>query len=98
MCLGVYSYYLNAVATINLSILFPMFIGIAIGSLLFLKVIQFLLKKFYCQTFYAIIGFVLGSIFVLYPSINFEFEGILSLVIFAFSFSIGLKLERLENS
>ena len=73
MCLGVYSYYLNAVATINLSILFPMFIG-------------------------AIIGFVLGSIFVLYPSINFEFEGILSLVIFAFSFSIGLKLERLENS
>lgn len=98
MCLGVYSYYLNAVATINFSILFPMGIGVLLGSLLFLKIIQFLLIRYYSQTFYAIIGFVLGSIFVLYPGLNFQVEGIISIILFAISFCIGLKFEKLENS
>ena len=39
MCLGVYSHYLNAVATVNLAILFPMGIGVLLGSILFLKII-----------------------------------------------------------
>ena len=97
MCLGVYSYYLNAVATLDFSILFPMVIGVLIGSILFLKIIQFLLCKYYSQTFYAIIGFVLGSIFVLYPGINFGPQGALSVILFIISFWIGLKFEKLEN-
>ena len=52
---------------IDLSILFPMGIGLFIGSILFLKLIQFLFSKYYAQTFYGIIGFVLGSVLVLYP-------------------------------
>lgn len=98
MCLGVYSYYLNAVATIDFSVLLPMGIGIICGSLLFLKLIQFLLQHYYSQTFYAIIGFVLGSIFVLYPGINLQFEGLLSILLFFISFWIGLKFEKLEHS
>lgn len=98
MCLGVYSSYLNAVANIDFSILAPMGIGVLLGSLLFLKIIQFLLNRYYHQTFYSIIGFVLGSIFVLYPGINFQIEGILSLILFAICFWIGLKFEKLENS
>lgn len=98
MCLGVYSYYLNAIANMDFSILFPMGIGVLLGSLLFLKIIQFLLTRYYSQTFYAIIGFVLGSIFVLYPGINFQLEGILSILLFAVGFWIGLKFEKIENS
>lgn len=67
MTLGVYTTYLNAVAHIDFSVLVPMGIGLIIGSLLFLKLIQFLLKNYYTPTFYIIIGFVLGSILVLYP-------------------------------
>lgn len=67
MTLGVYTTYLSAVANIDLSILFPMGIGLFIGSILFLKLIQFLFSKYYAQTFYGIIGFVLGSVLVLYP-------------------------------
>ena len=98
MCLGVYSHYLNAVATANLSILFPMGIGVLLGSILFLKIIQFLLDKYYSQTFYAIIGFVLGSIFVLYPGIKFTGQGILSILLFVVSFCIGLAFEKLDSS
>ena len=98
MCMGVYSYYLNAVANIDFSILLPMGIGVLLGSLIFLKLIQFLLNRYYHQTFYTIIGFVLGSIFVLYPGINLQIEGILSLILFGISFWVGLKFEKLENS
>ena len=98
MCLGVYSHYLNAVATANLAILFPMGIGVLLGSILFLKIIQYLLSKYYSQTFYAIIGFVLGSIFVLYPGIEFTNQGILSILLFVISFCIGLTFEKLDSS
>lgn len=98
MCLGIYPHYLNAIANANLTILFPMGIGILLGSILFLKMIQFFLTRYYTQTFYTIIGFVLGSIFVLYPGIEFSSQGILSLILFAISFCIGLTFEKLENS
>jgi putative membrane protein len=98
MCLGVYSHYLNAVATVNLAILFPMGIGVLLGSILFLKIIQYLLSKYYSQTFYAIIGFVLGSIFVLYPGIEFTGQGILSILLFVICFCIGLTFEKLDHS
>ena len=65
--LGIYTTYLDAVANVNLCILFPLGIGILIGGFIFLKLIQFLLCNYHTQTFYAIIGFVLGSILVLYP-------------------------------
>ena len=67
MTLGVYTTYLTAVSNVDLSILSPMGIGLLIGSILFLKLIQFLFSKYYAQTFYGIIGFVLGSVLVLYP-------------------------------
>ncbi len=104
MCLGLYSNYLAAIASINLSILFPMGIGLILGCLLFLKLIQFLLNRFYPQTFYAIIGFVLGSILVLFPNLhfmsggNFEIEDLFLIGIIFVSFIIGLYLGKVEKS
>ena len=67
MLLGVYESYLFSVSTVYLPFLFPLCIGLFIGSIIFMKITKFLMDKFYCQTFFAIIGFTLGSIFVLYP-------------------------------
>ncbi len=67
MVFGLYSTYLSAISSINFVILLPLGIGVLLGSILFLKLIQYLLTHHYTQTFYMIIGFVLGSIFVLYP-------------------------------
>ncbi len=89
MCFGVYDIYLQSLATLNLSILMPIGIGCLIGSFAFLLLIRFLLKKYYTQTSYSIIGFVLGSIFVLIPS-TFTF---VSIILFFIGFIVAFMLE-----
>lgn len=76
--LGVYSIYLQSVSSLYLPILVPMVIGIGVGSLLFMKITKVLLNKFYAPTFYSIIGFTLGSIFVLIPQTSNIIEGLIS--------------------
>ena len=71
MLLGVYESYLFSVSTIYLPFLIPLCIGLFIGAIIFMKLTKFMLDKFYAQTFFSIIGFTLGSIFVLYPRFKF---------------------------
>ena len=71
MLLGIYELYLDAVSIIYFPFLFPLLIGIFLGSIFFMKLTKFLLDKFYPQTFFAIIGFTLGSVFILYPRFFF---------------------------
>ena len=78
MSIGVYSAYLTSVSSVYLPILVPMGIGLIIGSLIFMKITKVLLNKFYAQTFYTIIGFTLGSIFVIWPEFTFDLNGIIS--------------------
>ena len=98
MILGTYETYLNAISTVNLSILFPMGIGLTIGGLLFLKLIQFLLKTHFSETYYTIIGFVLGSTLILVPSLKFNITSIFSIAILIFCFWLGKQLEAKSDS
>ena len=70
MCLGSYYIYLEAISSLNFIILIPMGIGAVLGSIVFLLCIRYLLKFYPIQTTYAIVGFVLGSIFILIPSMR----------------------------
>lgn len=67
MCLGIYSQYLTAISSLDITFLLPLGIGVILGSIIWLKLIKYLLNNFYKPTFYSIIGFTLGSVFVLYP-------------------------------
>lgn len=96
MCLGVYTEYLSAIASLNLQILIPMGFGILLGSILWLKLIKFLLDKHHEATFYSIIGFTLGSIFVLYPGFSFGVEGVISILLLVFSTLASYKLTCYE--
>lgn len=96
MTFGVYYEYLDAISTLNLNILIPLAIGIILGGYLFLKIIKYLLENYFPETFYAIIGFVLGSVLILYPGFTFNITGIISLLCFAVSFIISLQFEKLE--
>ena len=78
MLLGVYSVYLQSIANINLPVLIPMGIGLVLGSIIVMKITKKLLEKYYAQTFYSIIGFTIGSIFVLVPQGMTALEIILS--------------------
>lgn len=94
MILGVYSLYINAISCVYIPVLFPMGIGLILGGFLFLKIIQILLNKFFSQTYYCIIGFVLGSVLILYPGISFSLDGIISILCFIICFYIAYYFEN----
>lgn len=71
MLLGTYGLYLDAVSSINIAVLLPMGIGLIIGGIVYLKAIQYAFKYYFSQTYYVIIGFVLGSLPILYPRLQF---------------------------
>lgn len=70
MLLGVYSIYLTAVSILYFPVLIPLGIGVFLGGFCFMKLTKYLLKHFYVPTFFCIIGFTVGSIFVLLPSFS----------------------------
>jgi len=92
MLFGIYETYLAAIATLNFSILIPMGTGLIFGSLLCLVLIHFLFKYVKSHTYFAIIGFILGSLFVLYPGFSLTMEGAISILLFLICLLIGFKL------
>lgn len=89
MCFGIYDTYLAAVSSLYLPVLIPMGIGLVFGGLLFLKVIQYLLKYCHIQTYYSIIGFVIGSAFIIYPGFELDFSYIIGLLCCLIGFKLA---------
>lgn len=89
MILGIYEMYLSAITSLNFIILAPLGLGLIIGGLIFLVIMQFLFNNFKSYTYFAIIGFVLSSIFVIYPGFSFDYTGFLAIIIFVFSFLVS---------
>lgn len=79
MLLGIYSTYLYSVSNIYLPVLIPIAIGLVIGSFVCMKITKVLLDNFYSQTFYSIIGFTIGSTFILWPGFNGNINNIISI-------------------
>lgn len=97
MVLGYYDRIIEIVSDItnldhlffNLSILIPFGIGVVIGLILLAKILLYLLNKYKVKTYFAIIGFIIGSIIVLIFQIKgftFTFINIITCLI---TFIIG---------
>ena len=97
MTMGVYDTYLQSISNINLSFLIPMGIGLIIGGIIILKIIQHCIKKYYSETYYSIIGFVIGSVFILLPNLTFSINGFISICMFVIALIIGFTFERFDN-
>ena len=91
MLLGIYNTYLNAISIINVSILFPIILGVFIGSIIFMKIIKVLLDKFHSQTTFGMIGFSLGSVLILYPTYSLNIESLISVILLILGFIIVVK-------
>lgn len=90
MCFGVYYTYLEAISSLNMVFLIPLSLGVVFGSFVFLIFIRYMLNKFPSQTFYTIIGFVLGSTFIIIPqNIN-----MLTILLFLLGISITYGIEN----
>ena len=88
MILGIYESYLTAISTININFLFPLGLGIIIGSIFLMRLSKVLFNTFYAQTFFSILGFTLSSVFVLYPGFTFNLNGLIAVLCFIFGLSI----------
>lgn len=63
-----YNIYLNAISTINLKILLPLFISFLITTFILSKLLTKLFNKHYAKTYFTILGFTISTI----PSLIFE--------------------------
>lgn len=80
----------------NLLVLMPFGFGVLIGGILIAKLLEFLFKKYETPTYYAILGFILASVFGLALTLVgipvTVIEVLIGLVLFVLSFGIGYKL------
>ena len=96
MTMGIYDTYLNAISNVNISVLIPICIGLFIGGIIILKLIQYCINNYYSETYYSIIGFVIGSVFILLPDMYFSLNSVISVCFFIFGLLIGLKFESIK--
>lgn len=94
MLLGVYSVYLQSVANLYLPVLIPLGIGLILGSIIVMKLTKKMLEKYYAQTFYSIIGFTIGSVFVLLP----QGMTVLETILCVFCMILGVYISRIPNT
>ena len=68
--LGLYNTVITAVVKFNIPILIPIVLGGIVGTLLTARIIEVLLNKFPEQTYMLIFGFILGSVFSVFPGVD----------------------------
>ncbi len=83
LLLGLYTTILTAISDLNILILVPVALGCAIGILVCAKIIEMLFAKAPCQTYLGILGFMLGSVPIIFPAISLNLELFVSLVLAA---------------
>ncbi|KHF40570.1 DUF368 domain-containing protein [Halalkalibacter okhensis] len=66
---GVYPTVVNALSTFNLPVILTVGSGIAIGLVITSRFISFLFNKYKTSTYALMIGFIIGSIVVIYPGV-----------------------------
>lgn len=99
LVLGVYNSTLTAVETLNIAYLLPMVIGVGIGIILTTKLLELALSKFPQFSYFAIIGFVFGSMASreVFPGFPTGLEIPVCLATFAAGFAIIMFVSRFSR-
>ena len=99
--LGLYELYVTALATLDVSILLPMLIGVAGGAVVISAVMSALFRKFYTATFSVIFGIFLSMIpNMLTENCRLGWNGVsaVSLVLAVIGFMVSWYLGDIENA
>lgn len=67
----------------------PAGLGIIIGLLVGAKLIDILIKKFPQETYFGILGLLIGSLFDLYPGFTFDWQGLVAVLVLLFGFALA---------
>lgn len=94
MILGLYDYFLKLVTfDIDINVI-PFILGIILGLYIFIKAINYLLTNHFSKTYSTIIGFVIGTVILLYPGFELTNRGIISFILMLISFIFVNKLTK----
>lgn len=74
--------------------LIPFIIGIIVGAIILIKVVNYLFNKHLSLTYSIIIGFVCGSTLSIFPGLEFSFRGVLSMIFMVISFLLTNYLSK----
>ncbi len=94
MYIGAYQVVLEGISNIDMTVLVPVGVGFVVSIILFAKLISLLFKRIYGYTYYAVLGFVMGSIIAIFPGIEFNLKYLISIFIFAVGFYLSLTLSN----
>lgn len=97
MYLGAYEIILDAISSINIMLLAFAGIGFVLSIVLFAKLIDYLFKKVYGYTYFAVLGFVVGSIVPIFPGFQFSFKYFICLIIFIVGFNLSYYLSKFSK-
>lgn len=67
----------------------PAGLGIVVGLLAGAKLIDVLIKKFPQETYFGILGLLVGSLFDLYPGFSFDWQGAVAVLVLLFGFALA---------
>ena len=67
----------------------PAGLGIIVGLLVGAKLIDILIRKFPQETYFGILGLLIGSLFELYPGFTFDWQGAVAVLVLLFGFALA---------
>ena len=91
LMLGSYDFIMNMFSKLIIKDLIPFILGMIAFTLLFIKIISFILKKYKIESYYAIIGFTISSIIYLLTTLINHYK-IYEYVVGIILFFIGVKI------
>ena len=89
LILGYYELMTVSISKLNMIFIIPFAIGILVGIMAILKLIKYLLDKHYTITYSCIVGFVVGSLLMVFPGLP---VGVMGYVITIICIAIGIML------
>lgn len=98
LLLGTYTTVITAISDFNVIMLIPVAAGCGLGLLFGAMFISKLIKRFPQQTYAAIMGLILGSLFNIFPGFTFDLQGIISLLLMAAFGYLSWWFSRREDS
>jgi putative membrane protein len=80
LLMGGYFMTLKAISAMELTILIPVVAGVVVGGFFGVRIIRNLLKDHPQNLYFGILGLMVGSIFIIYPGIQINLQGLASLI------------------
>jgi len=95
LMLGAYTVAVEAISTFNFVILFVVGTGVILGSLAGIRIVKTALRIDSQGLYCAVLGLIIGSIFIVYPGFSQDITGVIAIILAAISaFAIGIFSKR----